>query len=143
MNNRINIWHPLIKLVFIAGIFTYCSACSRQIHAPKGVVTKYPALFDQITQIMQTNGLEIMTDWPWDSNQHPISFMALTNNADTRYFSAGNYSENDFIFLKVNIKHESGTAGVNSWYSGTPDRREQAAHLKQIIEAIVEESKSK
>ena len=143
MDKRIPIWRPLIIFVIIACIIAYCVACSKQIHAPKGVVTKYPALFDQITHIMQTNGLEIMIDWPWDSNQHPNSFMALTNNADTRYFSAGNYSENDFVFLKVNIKHESGTAGVNSWYSGTPDRREQAAHLKQIIEAIVEESKSK
>lgn len=142
MNNRINIWHPLIKLVFIAGIFTYCSACSRQIHAPKGVVTKYPALFDQITQIMQTNGLEIMTDWPWDSNRHPISFMALTNNADTRYYSAGNYSENDFVFLKVNIKHSSGTAGIATWCGGTSNQA-RADYLKELIISTVKESKTK
>ena len=142
MIDRINIRHPLIILVFIACIIAYCTACSRQIHAPKGVVTKYPALFDQITQIMQTNGLEIMTDWPWDSNRHPISFMALTNNADTRYYSAGNYSENDFVFLKVNIKHSSGTAGVATWCGGSSNQA-RADQLKQIIKDAVEEAKAK
>ena len=142
MIDRINIRHPLIILVFIACIIAYCTACSRQIHAPKGVVTKYPALFDQITQIMQTNGLEIMTDWPWDSNRHPISFMALTNNADTRYYSAGNYSENDFVFLKVNIKHSSGTAGIATWCGGTSNQA-RADQLKQIIKDAVEEAKAK
>ena len=143
MDKQIAIRHTLIIFILTLCICAYCAACSKQIHAPKGVVTKYPALFDQITHIMQSNGLEIMTDWPWDSNRHPISFMALTNNADTRYFSAGNYSENDFLLLKVNINHESGSAKVDSWYSGTPDRREQAAHLTQIIKTTVEESKTK
>ena len=142
MIDRINIRHPLIILVFIACIIAYCTACSRQIHAPKGVVTKYPALFDQITQMMQTNGLEIMTDWPWDSNRHPISFMELTNNADTRYYSAGNYSENDFVFLKVNIKHSSGTAGVATWCGGSSNQA-RADQLKQIIKDAVEEAKAK
>lgn len=71
MDKRIAILRPLIKFILAVCICAYRAACSKQIHAPKGVVTKYPALFDQITQIMQTNGLEIMTDWPWDSNRNP------------------------------------------------------------------------
>ena len=142
MDKRIAIWRPLILFILTVCICAYCAACSKQIHAPKGVVTKYPALFDQITQIMQTNGLEIMTDWPWDSNRHPISFIALTNNADTRYYSAGNFSENDFVFLKVNIKHSSGTAGVATWCGGTSNQA-RADRLKQIIKDTVEESKAK
>lgn len=142
MDKRTAIWRPLIKAILTICIYAYCAACSRQIHAPKGVVTKYPALFDQITQMMQTNGLEIMTDWPWDSNRHPISFVELTSNADTRYYSAGKFSENDFVFLKVNIKHSSGTAGVATWCGGSSNQA-RADQLQQIIKDTVEEAKAK